>query len=192
MNVNTLCAKCSCSPKSNNPFPECSKCHEIRYCSRECQVNDWKRHKTACADSVFKAKSFIDGALLNSSLFAFMLALLSRFEVYGRPVGYIKCVLYKAMIGDLEYFNGFITYIKGTSQHMIRGKNLILLEYTYNNHVYEKPMNSLYQLCDESRDVFVSLGYRLSAIKEGRPVKFVSDTTDFFEVEFIEGLKAPK
>jgi hypothetical protein len=27
---------------------QCSKCKAVAYCSRECQVLDWKRHKPAC------------------------------------------------------------------------------------------------------------------------------------------------
>lgn len=26
----------------------CGRCHQIAYCSRECQVKDWKRHKASC------------------------------------------------------------------------------------------------------------------------------------------------
>jgi len=29
-------------------FKRCSKCKMVKYCSRECQVNDWKEHKTHC------------------------------------------------------------------------------------------------------------------------------------------------
>jgi len=27
----------------------CSRCHTTRYCSRSCQLVDWKQHKTACS-----------------------------------------------------------------------------------------------------------------------------------------------
>jgi cytochrome c553 len=27
---------------------KCSRCHEARYCSRECQIKDFPRHKKVC------------------------------------------------------------------------------------------------------------------------------------------------
>lgn len=38
------CAKCS-----KEAFKRCSKCKNVWYCSRECQVADWKEHKPKCA-----------------------------------------------------------------------------------------------------------------------------------------------
>jgi len=28
----------------------CARCHQVRYCSKECQKSHWKNHKAACAD----------------------------------------------------------------------------------------------------------------------------------------------
>lgn len=42
------CEHCGKSPTS--PLMVCSKCRQVKYCSRECQRTDWKRHKlNGCA-----------------------------------------------------------------------------------------------------------------------------------------------
>ena len=38
-----MCIKC-CKPSTK----QCSKCRRVWYCSRECQVSDWKTHKESC------------------------------------------------------------------------------------------------------------------------------------------------
>ena len=40
-----VCARPNCL---NSPSSRCSKCKCIFYCSKECQVADWRRHKKAC------------------------------------------------------------------------------------------------------------------------------------------------
>ena len=41
----------------SKPFPEisqamtCEACYTALYCSRECQVKDWRNHKTSCGTS---------------------------------------------------------------------------------------------------------------------------------------------
>jgi ankyrin repeat protein len=39
------CEFCGCSSKR---LKVCSKCEKVRYCSRECQVQDYKTHKNEC------------------------------------------------------------------------------------------------------------------------------------------------
>lgn len=42
----TSCYVCAARTQANGkPLFSCSKCHNLNYCSRECQVKDWKRHK---------------------------------------------------------------------------------------------------------------------------------------------------
>lgn len=43
----TTCVRCLRAPK-DKPFPRCSNCHRVRYCSRECQKKHWKEHKPRC------------------------------------------------------------------------------------------------------------------------------------------------
>ena len=38
------CIKCG----SKEHLRECSRCHGIRYCSKDCQAADWSVHKPAC------------------------------------------------------------------------------------------------------------------------------------------------
>jgi hypothetical protein len=37
--------------KSTSSISACSRCHWIKYCSRECQVADWPRHKLQCTST---------------------------------------------------------------------------------------------------------------------------------------------
>jgi len=41
-------AGCRACGKKGKPLSVCSKCMKVKYCSRECQVQDWKRHKKDC------------------------------------------------------------------------------------------------------------------------------------------------
>jgi hypothetical protein len=40
-----VCARQECF---NPPTSQCSRCLRIFYCSKECQVADWRRHKKSC------------------------------------------------------------------------------------------------------------------------------------------------
>jgi hypothetical protein len=40
------CAAAGCA--SEEASSVCSRCHAVRYCSRECQRTDWKAHKPLC------------------------------------------------------------------------------------------------------------------------------------------------
>lgn len=43
------CVKCGAtSNKEGGRLHQCSRCHVANYCSRECQVDDWKNHKEFC------------------------------------------------------------------------------------------------------------------------------------------------
>lgn len=54
--ANELCATCFKPPEeiwpnltNPNPLKVCAGCHQFRYCSQECQANDWKKfHKYEC------------------------------------------------------------------------------------------------------------------------------------------------
>lgn len=43
-----LCTFCGEKPATH----ECGNCHAARYCSRECQINDWKTHSLTCVDNI--------------------------------------------------------------------------------------------------------------------------------------------
>ncbi len=53
-----------CKQKSNN-LKQCANCVGIFYCSRECQVNDWKEHKVECTE-IFFADMFSKSDLVQS------------------------------------------------------------------------------------------------------------------------------
>lgn len=42
------CANCSTAERTEEKFQHCSKCKEVCYCSRDCQVAHWKEHKKTC------------------------------------------------------------------------------------------------------------------------------------------------
>ena len=44
-------ACCHCG-KSGAKLLTCGQCHRARYCDRECQRRDWKRHRRACRAAV--------------------------------------------------------------------------------------------------------------------------------------------
>ncbi|KAF8992051.1 hypothetical protein BDQ17DRAFT_1413515 [Cyathus striatus] len=47
---NDLCAHCT--NRGNPTLKNCSGCRQIKYCSKECQKADWKRHKSECRSSL--------------------------------------------------------------------------------------------------------------------------------------------
>ena len=65
---NTTCI--SCSKQANS---QCSRCHEVRYCSRECQMSHWKEHKSICKGGKKqqqKKSIFSNGSAYNNSQIA--------------------------------------------------------------------------------------------------------------------------
>lgn len=46
---NTLIRECNyCHKKGDIQFKRCSRCKKTLYCSKECQVKDWSKHKLEC------------------------------------------------------------------------------------------------------------------------------------------------
>ena len=61
----TACILCSKEAKS-----QCSRCHKVRYCSRECQMDHWKEHKSLCKGGKKqqqKKSIFSNGSAYNNS-----------------------------------------------------------------------------------------------------------------------------
>jgi tetratricopeptide (TPR) repeat protein len=59
--IATSCLFCGSNPGSaNEKFSRCSKCKKAYYCSRECQVGDWPRHKKICIKKGLKYPAFVD------------------------------------------------------------------------------------------------------------------------------------
>jgi hypothetical protein len=44
-----MCTFCK-APLAFGKLLACAKCRQVRYCSKECQKNDWKKHKQFCKD----------------------------------------------------------------------------------------------------------------------------------------------
>lgn len=42
--------KCFLCDKKQKDIKKCSRCHNALYCSKECQVSDWDRHKEECVE----------------------------------------------------------------------------------------------------------------------------------------------
>ena len=49
MFVNKTCGGCEKGESEDRKLKECSRCKTISYCSKECQRNDWPRHRPDCA-----------------------------------------------------------------------------------------------------------------------------------------------
>ena len=54
--VDCVCSNCKHPPKEGGELKRCSRCHITRYCSVQCQKNDWDFHRFACS-VVAKVKS---------------------------------------------------------------------------------------------------------------------------------------
>ena len=53
------CAFCKAEPEGEK-FARWAKCHQVSYCSRECQKAHWSEHKTKCRPKSVKYPSFVD------------------------------------------------------------------------------------------------------------------------------------
>ncbi|TFK38289.1 hypothetical protein BDQ12DRAFT_127510 [Crucibulum laeve] len=45
------CTKCSKPESDEVRLMSCARCRQLHYCSKQCQVADWKRHKADCASN---------------------------------------------------------------------------------------------------------------------------------------------
>ncbi|KAL9189877.1 hypothetical protein ACHAXT_009552 [Thalassiosira profunda] len=52
-----VCGLCDNEEKMQGDFNKCSRCHEQRYCSKQCQVKDWKAHKHLCKKNQLNVES---------------------------------------------------------------------------------------------------------------------------------------
>ena len=61
---NHLCGNRECGGFS---FTKCSKCNTVHYCSRDCQIQDFPRHKKQCSwfDQISKSKKSVSSKLHN-------------------------------------------------------------------------------------------------------------------------------
>jgi ankyrin repeat protein len=50
METNIILVCCHCHAAEGGRLLSCSKCYVARYCSGECQRNDWQRHKVDCKE----------------------------------------------------------------------------------------------------------------------------------------------
>ena len=48
-----VCENCD---KETSKMQKCSRCRLVRYCSRDCQLADWKEHKKACKKAAAREK----------------------------------------------------------------------------------------------------------------------------------------
>ena len=44
--------KCSSCGKASESLKQCVRCRKVSYCDRNCQQNDWPRHKSTCGDTI--------------------------------------------------------------------------------------------------------------------------------------------
>lgn len=53
------CASSTCRTGSQNVKNRCAKCKSVTYCSRACQVEDWKHHKLQCFRPTSKRSKYV-------------------------------------------------------------------------------------------------------------------------------------
>ncbi len=78
------CEKCSRA----NPQFKCNKCDFIHYCSRDCQVADWRRHRPKCSEIEQLSKladTFTYSALKNIAFKAYSAAMYSYHKAKFGP-----------------------------------------------------------------------------------------------------------
>ncbi|CAL4157701.1 unnamed protein product [Meganyctiphanes norvegica] len=57
------CNNCCTLTTKSQPIQRCAGCHLVSYCSRNCQKNDWKKHKIFC--KTFKVKNGKNALMLD-------------------------------------------------------------------------------------------------------------------------------
>jgi len=55
-----VCHACGKPPPAGGTFNQCSGCKSTRYCSRACQVGDWRTHKATCKQLSQQTKEAVD------------------------------------------------------------------------------------------------------------------------------------
>ncbi len=110
----------------------------------------------------------------NIQLMAFLFALMDRFEVFGRPIGYLKVVYNKQSCG---LFTGSIQFIKEKHQSMRRGQNLIVFSNVDCNTIFQATNSQ----CRSYHDMFKSQSERLYRFATD-PIYFTCDIENYFEI----------
>lgn len=53
----TAASRCCAACETTEHLSQCSQCRAVWYCSKECQILHWKKHKKACKETVTKKKA---------------------------------------------------------------------------------------------------------------------------------------
>jgi hypothetical protein len=80
-------SSCKVCNKSNENMQLCSACKSVRYCSRECQKEDWKSHKTSCLElgQVYLSDKAIE-TVFNNKPFNKMFQYIHHFHITGKNI----------------------------------------------------------------------------------------------------------
>lgn len=113
----------------------------------------------------------------NIQLMAFLFALMDCFEVFGRPLGYLK-IIYNTQPCGL--FTGSIQFIKEKHQSMRNGYNLIVFN-TNNSTNVTKYIHATSSQCREYHDMYKSQSFRLYKFTTD-PIYFTCDIENYFEI----------
>ena len=49
-----LCAYQDCNTWPQDQLKHCSVCKDVYYCSKTCQINDWKEHQKSCENKKYE------------------------------------------------------------------------------------------------------------------------------------------
>ncbi|PPQ81977.1 hypothetical protein CVT25_014628 [Psilocybe cyanescens] len=88
------CQQCFKSDSKEAPLQTCAKCKRAHYCSRECQVKDWKNHKRLCAmNREMRAAMKSDDVLIDETLATIGMTIADGENKMKKWVQYYKAAL---------------------------------------------------------------------------------------------------
>lgn len=169
---NSLCRQCQ-----QPAYLQCAAC-TADHCK---QCHNSKAHRDECARvqvvvkaSKIKQTQFLDGALNNTQLIAYICACMSREELYGR--GYASVFMQSLCPG---MYNGTLTIMRSSPTKYKPGYNCIEFSYMVSGECYTEHKYITWEKCAEYHDEYKKASVSLS---NKRTTEFTCDSAELMEV----------